>query len=288
MDKPKVVFTDSGLGGLSVMADFLKLAKKHKIAVDCVYFNAQYSRDLGYKKMDDKQQAVVFNNALEAIRKRYRPDIIAIACNTLSVVYKKTKFYKRNEIVVFDIIETGKTLLHQFKNETIVELAMPTTINAKVYQVDAIKRIAVSTDVMLPDAIENKEQEKIDAFLMQIFTKVKEEIVLKSYKVQDVVLFLGCTHFPFIQDQFLKMAFSKDVKISKVLNPNKAFSQLLFQKVINIKCSNTDKKLSNGIKIVSRTLLKKKEVTNVARLVEDISSETAQALRNYIHNPDLF
>ena len=278
-----IVFTDSGLGGLTLMADFIQLAKQQNIAVDTYFFNAQYSRVLGYKKMETDEQIRVFDSVLEAIEQRYHPEIIAIACNTLSVVYKKTNFYKNSKTKVLDIIEVGKSLIKKSKTKTIVELAMPTTIRSKIYQNKDKNRIAIATDEMLPDAIENANQEKINSILENVFKEVKNK--MNSIEIE-TSLFLGCTHFPIIKEQFLKTARSEGVKIDEVLNPNITFAKLVFEKF------NKHKKISNQgtitIQVVSRMPFQKEEINNIANLIANQSIETAEALHNYTLNKNLF
>jgi len=287
MKKPRVVFTDSGLGGLPIMADFVKLVKDESFSVDSVFFNAQYSRDLGYKKMDSKMQVKIFNRVLEAIDKRYNPDIIAIACNTLSVVYYQTDFYKKNKTTqVFDIIEIGKSLIEQSKSNTIIQVAMPTTIDSEIYNNKSKKNIGISSDVMLPDAIENDYQEKTEQMLANIFKIAKKELEASSLGNKKTSLFLGCTHFPIIKDAFLNSAKKNEIKIHSLLNPNKAFAQLIFDELTKLNRISNDSK--SDIQVVSRTLLQDTEVRNISQLIENQSFNSATALRNYKLDQALF
>jgi glutamate racemase len=285
MNSIKVVFTDSGLGGLTIMADFVKNAKLHGINVDAVFFNAQFSRDLGYKKMDDKTQIKVFNKVLDSIDKHYKPDIIAIACNTLSVVYPKTDFHKQTNTKVLDIINTGKSLINNSKSNTIVEIAMPTTIDAKIYADKNKVRIPVASNITLPDAIENGYQTKIDSILDEVFKEAKKQISNQT----TVDMFLGCTHFPIIKNQFLEVAENFGIQISDLLNPNSKFSQLVLKEVIDKLKKDTliDNSMSE-IKVISRMRFQENEVRNIAALVENQSLETAEALRNYTFDTTIF
>ena len=161
MKKIKIIFTDSGLGGLTIMADFAKLIENTGLNIDLIYFNAQYSRNLGYKKMETQEQVDIFDRALESMQKLFKPDIIAIACNTLSVVYLKSESYKRSITLVLDIIETGKSLISTSNKNTIIEVAMPTTIDSRIYSDKSKEIIGVASDTSLPDAIENGNSEKM-------------------------------------------------------------------------------------------------------------------------------
>ena len=289
MQKLKVIFTDSGLGGLSIMADFVKLADLHGLNVDSIFFNAQLSRDWGYKKMDSKTQVQVFNKALQSMQDLYNPDIIAIACNTLSVVYLKSDFYKQAGSTILDIIETGKSLINQSDCRNILEVAMPTTVESGVYSDKSKEIIGIASDTSLPDAIENADYQKIDLILEEVFKQASLEMTKRNLQNSDAALFLGCTHFPVIKDKFIDFAENKGVNICSLLDPNEKFSQLVLEEaMIKSETGTSEKKPQNNIKVVSRLEFKKSEISNFANLIKTRSAETAKALRNYEYNPDLF
>ena len=289
MQKIKVIFTDSGLGGLSIMADFVKLADLQGLNVDSVFFNAQHSRDWGYKKMNSKTQVLVFNKALQSIQDLYNPDIIAIACNTLSVVYLKSDFYKQAGCTVLDIIETGKSLVKYSDCKNILEIAMPTTIESGVYLDENKEVVGVASDITLPDAIENADYQKIDFILKEVFKQARLEMIKRSLQNSDVALFLACTHFPVIKDKFIKIAKAKGVDICTILNPNEKFSQLVIEEVLMRSAIATDnKKPKNKVTVISRLKFKESEITNFANLIKTRSAIIAEALKNYEYHPDLF
>ncbi len=289
MQKLKVVFTDSGLGGLSIMADFVKLADLNGLNVDSIFFNAQHSRDWGYKKMDSKTQVQVFNKALQSMQDIYNPDIIAIACNTLSVVYLKSDFYKQAGTTILDIIKTGKSLIKHSDCRNIIEVAMPTTVESGVYSDINKEIIGIASNITLPDAIENAEHQKIDLMLKEVFNQASLEMTKRNLQNSNVALFLACTHFPVIKDKFIEIAEKKGVDICTLLDPNEKFSQLVLEEaIIKTETGTSDKKLKNKVKVVSRLKFKDSEITNFSNLIKTRSAETAEALRNYEHNSELF
>ncbi|MEN8120085.1 MAG: hypothetical protein ABFS35_07050 [Bacteroidota bacterium] len=292
MQKLKVVFTDSGLGGLTIMADFAKLAKNHNLGVDLIYFNAQHSEGFGYKKMDSKTQVEVFNRALLSMDKQFKPDIIAIACNTLSVVYLRSDFYKKSNTKILDIIETGKSLIDSSENNTIIEVAMPTTIESGVYSSKNKQIVAIASDTSLPGAVENDNVTKKDLILNQVFTEVRSELIKRDLSGEKTDLFLGCTHFPVIKDEFISFAKKFGIKINTLLNPNTKFSQLILEELLQEKEQSTPNMTDNSspdkVKVISRLEFNELEIRNISAIVEKQSPETAEALRNYEYNPELF
>ena len=99
----RIVVTDSGLGGISVLGELESKLKTARIFnnVELIFFNALYSKDLGYNEIEsNREKANIFNNALFSMQDNYHPDIILIACNTLSVIYPITQFSNESKIRV--------------------------------------------------------------------------------------------------------------------------------------------------------------------------------------------
>lgn len=93
-----IVVTDSGLGGLSVVADLAARLPPSEIPrmARVVFVNALLDDSIGYDdipKLADKVR--VFDAALAAMETRDQPDLILIACNTLSVFYDETEHARR-------------------------------------------------------------------------------------------------------------------------------------------------------------------------------------------------
>ncbi len=91
-ERPEVtiVVTDSGLGGLSVVADLASRLPASGIvrSARIVFVNALLDDAIGYNDLRDEADKVrVFDAALAAMESRFRPDLILVACNTLSVFY---------------------------------------------------------------------------------------------------------------------------------------------------------------------------------------------------------
>ena len=104
----KVLVTDSGLGGLSVCGDLERkaLARKAFESVEIVFCNALPEANLGYNNLDTPQRkARVFSDALGGMVKWYEPDIVLIACNTLSVVYPDTDISRTLKMPVVGIVD---------------------------------------------------------------------------------------------------------------------------------------------------------------------------------------
>ena len=109
-----VAVTDSGLGGLSVVADAvekLRSACAYR-QVDLVFYNALFTAEGGYNSLPGREEKVeIFSRALQGLVEGYAPDIILVACNTLSVLYADTDFAETAQVPVIGIVEDGVNLI---------------------------------------------------------------------------------------------------------------------------------------------------------------------------------
>ena len=84
-----IAVLDSGLGGLSICAELEKGLQTHVLCkkVSLLYFNVWPEQGLGYNSLESASARIsVFNRALESVSS-FHPDLIMIACNTLSVSF---------------------------------------------------------------------------------------------------------------------------------------------------------------------------------------------------------
>ena len=85
-DPARILVTDSGLGGMAIFADIAARLKRDPIfsRTAMTYFNSWPEQNRGYNALEGMDERVrVFDRALAGM-KSYRPDLIFIACNTLS------------------------------------------------------------------------------------------------------------------------------------------------------------------------------------------------------------
>src|SRR5664279_327483 len=136
-----IVVTDSGLGGLSVAADLAARLPKSGIvrSARIVFVNAEPDVALGYNDMSLEADRVrVFDAALAAMEARYKPDLILIACNTLSVVYGKTEHAVRGGTETVEIVGLGADLIAKElggkRDETTLVFATKTTIESGAHK----------------------------------------------------------------------------------------------------------------------------------------------------------
>jgi len=293
-EKLSIVIVDSGMGGLSICADIANGFVEGRTArqVDLIYFNAWPEQNRGYNSLPDTAERVrVFNSALESIEQQ-KPDMILIACNTLSILYPETPFSSRSQIPVIGIIEFGVQMMYERmqadKNSRALILGTLTTVNSEAHKNLLVEkgiepeRIVGQQCNQLATRIESGPQETvvgemIDGFLSESADRFGQNGI-------PVYAVFCCTHFGYAREPFahwLKHHIGDDVTI---LNPNTAMSDF----VINQYPANATTETIVNITVLSRITWHQEKVNAIADTLSEISQPTAEALRNYRQDSELF
>ena len=99
----KLILCDSGLGGLDIAAPFFR--KKEKAEWDMIYINGCPDPKFGYNDLaESAMQEAVFRAVLESME-RFSPALCMIACNTLSIVWRKLSAHYQPSFPVMGIID---------------------------------------------------------------------------------------------------------------------------------------------------------------------------------------
>ncbi|MCR4417582.1 MAG: aspartate/glutamate racemase family protein [Ignavibacteria bacterium] len=291
----KLLFTDSGLGGLSIMAeaaDFL-IKEKPFESVDLIYFNSTPDKKIGYNKMpNDDERIAVFNSALYSMKEKYNPDFIFIACNTLSVIYEQTKFAKEEKVPVETIVKYGvnsmKEKLQSDPKSQVIILGTPTTINKNTYKLKLIESGIDETRIInqacpdLESEIQiNPESDKTRNLIQKYLAEALEKLPDKSAKT---FLSLCCTHYGFAEKVFESMMNELRYSNYEVINPNKKMVESIKEKFKNTNCDQ----IQLSSKVVSKVIFFEDEISSISKLIEKISPLVADSLRDYELKEDLF
>ncbi len=288
----RIVVTDSGLGGLSVAAELEnRIAKLNSAGnVELIFFNSLASADLGYNDLPDmNRKAEVFDSALSAIADLYNPDLILIACNTLSVVYEFTEFAQNNNTEVLGIIESGvDSAKRNFADHTaILLLGTPTTIDSKVYQKRLIELgidenlITAQSCPKLETEIQNDPFGGITSEMIKgFFNEAKQKLPMSAEKI---IAVLCCTHYGYSEklfDEHFRKRFGLPFAI---VNPNLDLAQKADEKI-----PHDQGKANTSVRVISQVKLKENEITAISNILQSISEKTAEALKCYSHTPGVF
>ena len=282
-----IVFTDSGLGGLSVMADFFNNVKNRFLNIDIlniVFFNALQQNGNGYNSMPTSEKKIqTFNAALYSINQRYQPDRIAIACNTLSSIYPKTSFAQTQQITL-EIISCGRSLisehLQKYPEIPVIVFATPTTIDSAAYTFDDKNVLSVSGDNLASLIEFNYMMPELKNKVNDMFNQIK--IILKDKKTFS--LFLGCTHYAYIASLFKEAASEFDFTLHMILDPAEKFNNLLLDTLPVF----PDKSPKINLTIESQAEILAEELASISTLLQNKSEELTQKLKNYSRLPETF
>ena len=293
-DSLSLVIADSGMGGLSICADIVRGLQERRScrSVAVTYFNAWPEQDRGYNLLPGMAERVrVFDRALAAML-RFQPDRILIACNTLSALYPDTPFSRKAPVPVTDIIGFGveQMLAHlgARADSRVIILGTPTTIEAGTHRSRLIergidpKRIVCQPCDRLAGEIEKAPQgatvrAMIDDYVGQAAEKFPDRRL-------PVAAALCCTHYGYSRSLFeaaLQARFEGPIAI---LDPNRAMSEALLADLP----PRGGGDVQIDLQVVSRIVWSEEKIGAIARLLEEVSPLTADALKKYRHDPELF
>ncbi len=295
-EKVTILVTDSGLGGLSVAAHLEANFKKwHPFKeVHIIFVNALASDTYFYNQMKDTQEKVsVFNSALFGMTKKLHPDLILIACNTLSVLYDQTAYSKRTNIPVVSIVGFGVDMLNEklseFPGSKAIILGTPTTIGQNAHKTGLIKkgvpedRIRTQACPMLESEIQNDPNSDMVYTMIEMFADEALD-TLKSDKENALLVGLCCTHYQYAAPVFLKVFSENSNQKTVLVDPNKRMSTFIFEQTDKQRFEATKR----VVRVVSQAKLSQGDIKAISEMIEPVSLSFAKALKNYIRMKDLF
>lgn len=290
-----ILVTDSGLGGLSVAAAVARQFDRcHPFAhVRLIFANALPDNDHTYNAMaSTAEKADVFTSALDGFVDRFQPDIILIACNTLSIVYPETEFSSRSNVPVFGIVEFGVRSIRETltgENASAIIMGTPTTAESHAHK-DALIEQSVHPDRITTHACEMLESEiQADPNSDVVRTMIEMYAVeaLESnppVDSSDVTVALCCSHYGYARSAFedvFRELLGHDVSI---VDPNDAMSAAVLAEVDCTRFENTQV----AVEVVSRAELGEDDIASIAAMLQAVSAVTAEALRTYTLDTNLF
>jgi glutamate racemase len=294
-DTITVLVTDSGLGGLAVAADLDARVRATGVYahVRIIFANALPESNRGYNRMKTTQQKVrVFNDALQGMARAYAPDVILVACNTLSVLIPQTAFARTSAIPVLGIVETGVAMLYERlaaeSSSTAVIFGTETTIGAGTHRRLLLERGIDATRIItqacpnLAGAIETDAAgDTVNAAVHRFVSDAAAGLGTKGGRV---LAGLCCTHYGYAARRFTEAFAATGAGAVEIIDPNTRMNEVLFppdrpRVTTHPGCS---------VEVVSRAVISPEEQSSIGGLVERVSPATASALRHYTLNKDLF
>lgn len=290
-----IAVTDSGLGGLSILADAVERMKKENVfeRVHFMFFNALFSTEAGYNSLKTRDQKIqVFNSALEGLEAKYSPDLILIGCNTLSVLYKETSFSRNSEIPVVGIVNAGVDLIAQnlktHPESKVILFGTQTTVSEDTYAQELEKK------GFLPERVVSQACPELVSYIEKGYDSDETELLVLAYVDEALQKFghpepelyvsFNCTHYGYSLNLWKKAFESLGASPRAFLNPNFRMNDFLFQSPH----TGRYKTSKVTIQVVSMVEIANERIQSIGRWLEGLSPQTADALRNYTRDPELF
>ena len=291
-DSITIVITDSGLGGLSVVADAAEKLRQNPVfkSVELVFVNALFSDAGGYNSLQTRAEKLrVFNNALQSMQDRYDPDIILVACNTLSVLIPDTEFARASQVPVAGIVEDGVGQIAQQLQDK------PGAMNilfATKGTVDEGTHKKLLLEMGFKDEqIVTQACPQLTLYIEQGYDSMYTEMLIDAY-VDEAVSGMGeidgplsisfnCTHFGYALESWKQAFATRGIEVQAVLDPNTQMVDFLLGEP-RYEQSAID------VRVVSMIDIPADSRDSIGRYLDGVSPATAAALRGFEQVPDLF
>ena len=196
-EKQPIGVMDSGLGGLSVLKEIIKLMPNE----DYVYFGDSANAPYGTRTPEEVYQLT--KNIIEMFIHQYNVKAVVIACNTATAVVLD-ELQRSLDIPVVGVIAPGtRAALKVTRSKRIGVIGTKGTIHSDAYQksLKMIDNYVYVKSVACPDFVPIVERG--DFHKKQTFEIVKKNLLPFQFEEIDTLI-LGCTHYPLLQKQIQK------------------------------------------------------------------------------------
>lgn len=200
---PKLLVFDSGLGGLTVLSEVMRLRPD----AQCLYV----ADDAGFPYGLLSEEALVAraNLVLERLIARFSPDLVVIACNTASTLVLPHLRARYPQLPFVGTVPAVKPAAALSRSQMISVLATPGTVT-RDYTRDLVRTYAAHCDVTLVGS---------DRLAALAEAHMKGEMVPDDAITAEIVpcfaangigrtdcIVLACTHYPLLLAQFERLA----------------------------------------------------------------------------------
>lgn len=187
---------DSGVGGISVLKELMKLMPEENY----LYFGDNKNAPYGTKTAEEVRK-IMLDNADYIIKRGAKA--LVIACNTATGAAVKSLREKYPDFPIIGIEPAIKPSAKYKEHSNVLVMATPLTLQQEKFH-DLMDKFADEANIVplpcpgLMELVEagETEGEKIDSYLKELFKPFEHK------KIDSVVL--GCTHYPHIKPAVIK------------------------------------------------------------------------------------
>lgn len=197
-------FLDSGVGGISVLREAVKLMPNEHY----IYYGDSKNAPYGVKKVDEIKDLTY--KAVDFLIEKGAKAIV-IACNTATSAAVAPLRVTYTSIPIIGIEPAVKPAVELHREGLIIIMATPLTLKEKKFKnlVDRYDNKDKIISMPCPELVEFVEHGNVRGSEVEEYLKKKFE-VYKNEKIASVVL--GCTHYPFVKD-IIKEIVGEDVPV---------------------------------------------------------------------------
>ena len=203
MPQPHVLVFDSGLGGLTVLAEVMR----QRPDVQCLY--AADDAGFPYGRLSEDALIARVGTVIGQLIADRAPDAIVVACNTASTLLLPHLRAAYPQIPFIGTVPAVKPAASQSQSKLISVLATPGTV-ARDYTHDLVRTYAAHCDVTLVGS--TKLAGLAEAFMKgepvsdaSIAAEIAPSFVEKDGRRTDCIV-LACTHYPLLLQRFERLA----------------------------------------------------------------------------------
>jgi len=291
-DSITIVITDSGLGGLSVVADAAEKFRQDPVfnSVELVFVSALFSNEGGYNSLQTREEKLkVFSGALQSMQDNFDPDIILVACSTLSVLIPDTEFANTSQVPVVGIVEDGvEQIAHQLQGKpgaTNILFATKGTVDEGTHK-NLLLEMGFADEQIVTQACP-----QLTLYIEQGYDSMYTEMLIDAY-VDEAVSGMGamtgplsisfnCTHFGYALDSWKQAFATRGIEVDAVLNPNTQMIDFLLGEP-------RFEESSINVRVVSMIDIPEDRRDSIGRYLQGVSPVTAKALGNFELTTELF
>lgn len=199
MDKKSlsIGFFDSGVGGISVLREAMKLMPNENY----IYFGDSKNAPYGVKTVEEVQE-LSFKAVDFLLSKGVKAVVVACNTATSAAIEELRSFYK--DIPIIGIEPALKPAVELNREGAVVIMATPMTLAEKKFNALQEKYKSQAQIAPLPcgGLVELIETGNIEGGVVEEYLRKKFKEV-NSDKIGAVVL--GCTHYPFVRDSIINV-----------------------------------------------------------------------------------
>ncbi len=201
MSAPTIAIFDSGLGGMTVYREVVKLlpGARYVYCADDVCFP--------YSELDETSLTARVLAVTQSIEKRYEPDLVVVACNTASTVVLPA-LRERFDLPFVGTVPAVKPAATASRSKLISVLGTEATVQRE-YTRTLIRDFAAECEVTLVGSTRlasiaeaDLRGEAVDD--AEIEREIAACFVEKDGRRTDVVV-LGCTHYPLLIERLQRL-----------------------------------------------------------------------------------